>query len=117
MCVYLPFPANESCQKAANSIGEVVDMYLTAEYVNMLNMGLVDFSTDMYNDNNHLNFTGAAKVTDWIGQYLRENYILDDYSDNEHWIADHEEYVEYKAENIRNLWSLSIFQVLPLSCL
>ncbi|MBQ8623588.1 MAG: hypothetical protein IJ424_04320 [Oscillospiraceae bacterium] len=107
LCVYLPFPASENNQKAANSIGDVVDKYLTAEYVNMLNLGIVDFSTDMYNDNNHLNFTGACKVTDWLGEYLTENYRLDDYSQNEFWIADHEEYVEYKAENIKNLWSLN----------
>lgn len=107
LCVYLPFPASGNNQKAANSIGDVIDIYLDTEYVNMLNLGIVDFSTDMYADNNHLNFTGACKVTDWLGEYLTENYDLDDYSDNEHWLEDHKEYVEYKAENIRNLWSLN----------
>ncbi len=108
LCVYLPYPAEKSVQRAANSIGEVIDMYLTAEYVNMLNMGLVDYSTDMYSDNNHLNFTGASKVTDWLGNYLRENYtFLDDYSQNEYWIEDYEEYLEYKSECIKNLWSLN----------
>lgn len=107
LCVYLPFPASENNQRVANSLGPVIDMYLTAEYVNMLNLGLIDFSTDMYSDNNHLNFTGAAKVTEWLGEYLIENYHLDDYSQNEHWIEDHKEYVEYKAENIKNLWSFN----------
>ncbi len=107
LCVYLPFPASENNQEVANSLGPVIEKYLTAEYVNMLNLGIIDFSTDMYSDNNHLNFTGAAKVTEWLGEYLSENYYLDDYSQNEYWIEDHEEYVEYKAENIKNLWSLN----------
>ncbi len=106
LCVYLPFPASESCQKAANSIGEMVDYYINAEYVNMLNMGIVDFSTDMYSDNNHLNFTGAAKVTEWLGEYISTNYDLDDYSQNEYWIEDHKEYVDYKVGKIEAANSL-----------
>ncbi len=106
LCVYLPFPADESCQKAANSIDEMVDYYINAEYVNMLNMGIVDFSTDMYSDGNHLNFTGAAKVTQWLGDYISTNYDLDDYSKNEHWLEDHREYVEYKIDKIDDTNSL-----------
>ena len=107
LCVYLPFPASENNQRAANSIADAIDVYLLADYVNMLNLNIVDFSTDMYADNNHLNFTGACKVTDWLGEYLTEHYELDDYSQNEYWIKDHVEYVEYKAENIRSLWNLT----------
>ncbi len=106
LCVYLPFPADESCQKAANSIGEMVDYYINAEYINMLNLDIVDFETDMYSDNNHLNFTGAAKVTEWLGEYISANYDLDDYSQNEYWIEDHREYVDYKVGKIEEAHNL-----------
>ena len=72
----------------------------------MLNMGIVDFSTDMYSDGNHLNFTGAAKVTQRLGNYISTNYDLHDYSKNEHWLEDHREYFEYKIDKIDDTNSL-----------
>lgn len=102
LCIYLPFPADASCQKSANSIHDVVDDYLRAYYVNMLNMNLLDFSTDIYADRNHLNFTGACKATSWLGEYITEHYYMEDYSQNESWIADYEEYLQFKIDNLNS---------------
>lgn len=102
LCIYLPFPADASCQKSANSIHDVVDDYLRAFYVNMLNMNLLDFSTDIYADRNHLNFTGACKATSWLGEYITEHYYMEDYSQNESWIADYEEYLQFKIDNLNS---------------
>lgn len=106
LCVYLPFPASSSCQRAANSIDAVVDDYIRANYVNMLNLDIIDFSTDIYSDRNHLNFTGACKVTSWLGEYITEHYYMDDYSQNASWQADYEEYLAFKIDNLNSHSSL-----------
>jgi hypothetical protein len=40
-----------------------------------------DFSEDM-NDGGHLNYKGAKKVSDYLGNYLKENYKLKDKKEN-----------------------------------
>ena len=57
-------------------------------------------STDVYTDNGHLNYSGADKVTSWLGNYLSSNYEFDDYSNNGNWIKDYESYYDYKKNVI-----------------
>jgi len=66
---YLPFPAREVYQEEANylydfAIDEGVD------YINFLDMNLVDYSWDMADFDSHLNPQGALKVTNYLGRYL-----------------------------------------------
>ena len=44
---------------------------------NLLELG-IDWQTDTYDAGDHLNYYGAAKVTDWLGAYLAEHYDLPD---------------------------------------
>ena len=38
----------------------------------------IDWDTDTYDRGDHLNYSGAAKVTAWIGDDLRRSYALPD---------------------------------------
>ena len=44
---------------------------------NLMDLG-IDWDTDSYDGGDHLNYYGAAKVTGWLGTYLRENASLTD---------------------------------------
>ena len=90
LCVCLPFAASEKLQKVANTIGNIVEEYPNCSYINMLRKDILNFRTDVCKDNEHLNYSGAAKVTTWLGQYLTDHYELDDYSQNDAWIRDYE---------------------------
>ncbi|MDE6674951.1 MAG: hypothetical protein K2K19_09120, partial [Acetatifactor sp.] len=56
-------------------------------YINFLELieetGL-DFSTDTYDAGLHLNLSGAEKITEYLGEVLREETDLADRRDEEH---------------------------------
>lgn len=109
LCAYIPFAASAYQQRVANSIGEIVEQYPNCSYVNMLTEGLLDFDTDIYSDNSHLNFSGASKVTSWLGQYLRDHYDLDDYRENASWNDDYAEYYAFKLSNFEKMEDLPTY--------
>ncbi len=111
LCAYIPFPAGEEHQRIANTIGEIVEQYPNCSYVNMLTKNILDFNTDVCPDNGHLNYSGASKVTTWLGQYLRDNYALDDYSTSSVWEKDYEDYYEYKKTTLSSQTSLVAYLV------
>ena len=111
LCVYIPFAANEEQQKVANSIGDIVKEYPNCRYVNMLTKDVLDFNTDITFDNVHLNYSGAVKVTEWLGQYLNSNYTLKDYRDDLSWEKDFLLYKEYKRTVLKSETSLASYLV------
>ncbi len=98
LAAYIPFAAEEYNQRIANTIGNIVEEYPNCKYVNMLDEGILDFETDVIADKEHLNYSGGAKVTSWLGRYLKDNYELDDYSENEYWINDYKNYHDHKKD-------------------
>lgn len=107
LCVYLPYGAvGEGSQLIANSIGDIVEAYPNCHYVNMLTKNIVNLNTDVYQDNSHLNYSGSLKVTKWLGEYLVQNYELDDYSDNDSWYLDYQAYYEYKVKTLEQQTAL-----------
>lgn len=100
LCVCLPSPASEDEQRVANSVAEDIEKYPGCTYLNMLNLGLIDFENDIYLDNGHLNYYGAEKVTAFLGNYLRKNYSLDDYSGSPMWQKEYALYSKYKEEKL-----------------
>ena len=100
LCAYLPFAASGGQQRIANTMGDIVANYDNCSYVNMLNENILNFNTDICPDNGHLNYSGASKVTSWLGDYLIENYKLDDFRNNKDWKNDYVEYYRYKRESL-----------------
>ena len=100
LCAYIPYAACETQQRVANTIGDILNEYSNCSYVNMLTKNILDFNTDVCPDNGHLNYSGATKVTSWLGQYLKDNYPLDDFSYSEVWAEDYQNYHEYKKETL-----------------
>lgn len=109
LCVYTPCAAQEYNQRAANTMGDMVEEYPDCRYANMLNEGILNFDTDFIEDNDHLNYSGGTKTTAWMGQYLRDNYELDDYSENEYWKKDYEDYYEHKISLMMKQKSLPLY--------
>ena len=111
LCVYLPYPAAEKQQRVANSIGDIVEKYSNCSYVNMLNKNILNLNTDIASDDSHLNYSGAKKVTSWLGKYLREKYSLDDYSSDLSWEKDYRAYQEYKQKVLKSQTALASYLV------
>ena len=72
-----PSPANWTMRRH-NTIRDTAES-LGLPYIdgNLLDLG-IDWDTDTYDRGDHLNYSGAAKVTAWIGDYLRRSYALPD---------------------------------------
>lgn len=99
ICTYA---VGEMQQRVANTMGDIIDNYPNCQYVNMLTADILNFNTDVYSDNNHLNYSGALKTTLWLGQYLSENYNLSDYSGYASWSTDYLLYYDYKVETLKS---------------
>ena len=111
LCAFIPYAAREKQQKIANTIGDVVEEYPNCSYVNMLTKNILNFNTDVCPDNVHLNYSGADKVTNWLGQYLKDNFNLDDYSMDSSWNNDYISYQMYKQEVLKSQSSLAAYLV------
>ena len=113
LLTYLPFPADEKEQREANRVYDIAERY-GVNYINFLDMGIVSRETDYY-DNDHLNPSGAKKVTDYLGQYILEQYSVPDQRGNKEyndWYADYADYVEDKVSNLRKYESLDNYLML-----
>ncbi|MBQ7372486.1 MAG: hypothetical protein IJW67_11535 [Blautia sp.] len=104
LLTYVPFPASEEEQMEANRMQEIADEY-GVQYLNFLNLDVVDYNVDMVDIASHLNPSGARKVTDYLGTYFREHYDLPDRREDpeyERWYADYEMYREKKITFLKD---------------
>ena len=74
---YLPFPANEEEQREANTVYHIAEEY-NVDYLNFLNMDVVNYNTDCYDAMSHLNASGAKKVSSYLGLFLLDRFELED---------------------------------------
>lgn len=102
--VNLPYPANEDQQRAANSIAYIADE-CEVNFIDLDELGIVDYDIDCYDSNSHLNPSGARKVSEYLGRYIVENYDIKDHRDDEiygTWNSLYEKYAEYKFDSLKN---------------
>lgn len=54
LLIYLPYLAGENEQKCANRVYDIAEQY-GVNYINFLDLNIVDYETDLYDANSHLN--------------------------------------------------------------
>ena len=104
---FLPFPAQEEQQRVAAYAGEIAKEY-GVDYLNFLYMDVVDYQTDFFDSDSHLNVAGGHKITSFMGEYLRENYELADHRQDglDDWEEDYVAYQRYKIDRLQSQDSL-----------
>ena len=110
MVAYIPYQDgnSEEYQRYSNAALRLA-RELGAAAIDLQHMDLIDQDTDWYDNVGHLNPLGAKKVTRALGDYLMENYDLEDHSDDAGWAEDYEAYDAYLAETLaasEDLWEI-----------
>ena len=77
LLTYLPYPAPEEEMMEANGVAQLARNW-GVNYINFLDMDTVDLETDMFDSYSHLNYSGANKVSRYLGEYISETYGLED---------------------------------------
>ncbi len=101
LVTYNPFPYEEKFVQESKYVKKICDEY-DVNYINFLEMNIVDYKTDWY-DASHVNQSGARKVTDYIGNYIMNNYNIPDQRNNpkySFWKDDYNYYINYKIANL-----------------
>mgnify|MGYP001028458559 CR=1 FL=1 len=115
LLVYIPCPANARRQKEANSAYDLAEKY-GVNYINFLDLpDVVNFATDCNDADSHLNASGAKKVTDYLGTYIRANYDIPDRraeADFSGWNKDYASYLDKKMETVKSQKLLSSYLLL-----
>lgn len=114
LLTYLPFPADEKGWQGALYAEQIAQEY-GVPYINFLDLSVADLEVDCADENSHLNGSGARKVTDYLGQYIKENYDIADHrgeGDYGDWEDDYKRYTDYKINMLRNTESLSKYLVM-----
>ncbi len=90
---HTPYPASELVMAQQNTISDIAaenDVpFLDFNY--LIDEAGLDLQADMAADKNHLNYYGAKKVTSYLGDYLVNNYGLEDHRQDlgyENWDKD-----------------------------
>lgn len=99
-----PSPQNYTYQRH-NSIStyakehalDFLDMNLKLEEVG------IDWKTDSLDRGDHLNLSGAEKVTGYLGEYMKANYELSDHRDEESYVSWEKESEEYEKKAVEYL--------------
>lgn len=114
LLTYLPFPSTEAAQMEANRVSDIAEQY-DVNYINFLDMELVNYGTDCYDPSSHLNPSGARKVTDYLGEYISSHYDIPDrrqQTEYSGWHNDYADYQDFKAENLKKQSSLDSYLML-----
>lgn len=104
LLTYLPYPATPEEFSEAKGVAQLAERY-GIDYINFLTMDTVNFNTDMYDSFSHLNYSGAQKVSRYIGNYISQHYDIPDRREDEgfSWmVEDLSEYQAYLEDLLRN---------------
>lgn len=97
--VNIPYPATEGELIAANTVADIAAAY-DVQHLNFFHMGIVDYRTDMYDPDSHLNPSGALKITDYLGKLLSEQYGIPDRRTDPAYVSWHEDAGNYQQEKV-----------------
>ena len=114
LLTYLPFPTDETWKKESNMIQDIADKY-GVNYINFTNLDVVNYQTDYSDSYSHMNISGQKKVSEYLGQYILENYEIEDRRDSiiaDQWNAWYEEYKQYEFGFIQSQNNLESYLML-----
>lgn len=114
LLTYLPFPASEAEQMEANRVYDIAKEY-EINYINFLELDVVDYQTDCFDAISHLNPAGGKKVTNYLGQYIISNYEIPNQQENPkyvEWEKDWDDYTAYKLELLKEQKDLKNYLML-----
>ncbi len=103
LVTYIPYPAPDEEISASKYVQTICEEY-NVNYINFLSMNLVDYNIDCYDKNSHLNVSGARKVTNFLGNYIMENYDIPNQRNNKSysfWNEDDNKYIDFKISNLK----------------
>lgn len=104
LLTYLPYPATLEEVREANETARLAEKY-GVDYINFLALDTIDLDTDMYDSFSHLNYSGAQKVSNYIGRYISQHYDIPDrrgdadFAWMEEDISDYVDYLESSLES------------------
>ena len=109
--VSTPSPKNYNYQKH-NTLQEFAEkkslMYLD---MNLITKGLkIDWKTDTMDQGDHLNLSGARKVTEYLGKYLKKEFGLSDHRNEalyKTWKRTAKEYTRKEQEMLKQMQAIS----------
>lgn len=103
LLTHLPYPTESGYQEAANMTYKVAERY-GVPYIDFVHMNnVVEYTTDCYDKSSHLNPSGARKVTDYLGNYIKQNYNIPDRREDVAYAQWHEDYANYTQMKYENL--------------
>ncbi len=118
LLTFLPFNENEDSQNHAAYIYEVAREYGIHYLPPDDLLEAINIKTDFANsqeDNSHLNFSGAHKMSDYVGNYIVNNYDIPDQRNNQVydcWDGYYEQYIDYKLSLIKAQESIDTYLML-----
>lgn len=115
LLTYIPFPDNIGWQLESDYVWKIAEKYNVGYLDYQTLRAQLNFTTDCYDRDSHLNPSGARKVTAYIGNYISNTYVIADQRENEaysKWHADYEVYTQFKHDNIRYANNLKTYLML-----
>lgn len=95
LLTHVPYPAEDWHQMGGNLAYDIAEEY-GVDYLNFVAMdNVVDYYTDCYDSHGHLNASGGKKVSDYLGQYIVDNYGIPDRRNDEAYVGWQQDYQEY----------------------
>lgn len=107
------YDCSDEAKYFADSVNEIARQY-EIPYMDFTGLDIINFESDLYSSgsNTHVNFSGAEKLTSYIGQRLSEQYQLSDYRNDEKynsWWSEYQAFVNAKADYLRQQNSLDLY--------
>lgn len=103
LLIHIPYPTDESKLKWGNSVDDIAEEY-GVPYINFMYEDVINYNTDCYDLGSHLNASGAKKVTDFLGQYITENFPVENHKEDENyasWLEDYKIYTDDKLYRLK----------------
>ncbi len=116
MLINTGFNATPTVKMFSDSIPEIAKKY-NIDYIDFTNMNIINFDTDVSTAgiNVHLNFSGAQKMTDYLGNYINNKYNFENKKENKiylDWEKDFQIYKNDKYSMIKDIIDLDQYLVM-----